>query len=199
MSNPKTVPCVPKPDSHNGWVRKCELDDYLDRHLPIPTQVVSNEEYIPLSHTKEQQAVEHRLLELGAGCTHRLGIDRRRFLRTTCGMAAAFAAMNSVFGHFFTVDAAELLEPAAAKEKKADYFIFDVQTHHVAVGHQRVDKVDVLEFRRAGATRNPALQARPPVLSDLYLENYVKEVFLDSDTSMACITGIPGRSRRQRE
>jgi uncharacterized protein len=192
MSNSKTVPSPSKPKTQNGWVRKCEVDDYLDRHLPIPTQVVSNEEYIPLPQTRQQRAVENLLLETGARNAKLLGIDRRQFFRTSCGMAAGFAAMNTVFGKFFTVDAAELFEQAAAAEKKTDYFIFDIQNHHVAVGHHLVDKVEVLEFRKAGATLNPDLRTRPAMLSDLYLENYIKEVFLDSDTAMACITGIPG-------
>jgi hypothetical protein len=127
MSNPKTVPSAKKPQTLNGWVRKCELDDYLDRHLPLPTQVVSNEEYIPLPQTREQRAVEHRLLELGALHARKLVMDRRQFFRTTMGMAAGFAALNSVFGKFFRVDAAELFESAAAAEKKTNYFIFDVQ------------------------------------------------------------------------
>ena len=56
MSNPKTLPArPPKPVPHNGWVQKCDLDAYLDRHLPIPTQVVSNEEYSPLPQTNEQK------------------------------------------------------------------------------------------------------------------------------------------------
>lgn len=192
MSNPKTEPSAAKPQSHNGWVRKCELDDYLDRHLPIPTQVVSNEEYIPLPQTTKQKAVEQRLFEVGAHSAKKLGIDRRQFFRTTCGMAAAFAALNSVFGHFFKVEAAELLDLAAVAEMKTKYFVFDVQTHHVAVGHAKAGPLDVIEFRKAGAQLNPALRGRPPVLSDLYLENYIKEVFLDSDTDVSCITGIPG-------
>ena len=192
MSNSKTLPTPAKPKSENGWVRKCDVDDYLDRHLPIPTQVVSNEEYIPLPQTRKQRAVESLLLETGARNAKLLGIDRRQFFRTSCGMAAAFAAMNTVFGRFFRVDAAELFEPDAVAANKTDYFIFDVQNHHVAVGHQKADKIDVLEFRKAGATLNPDLRTRPAVLSDLYLENYIKEVFLDSDTTMACITGIPG-------
>src|SRR5271170_123639 len=176
MSNSKTVPSPAKPQAQNGWVRKCDVDDYLDRHLPIPTQVVSNEEYIPLPQTRRQRAVENLLLETGARHAKLLGIDRRQFFRTSCGMAAAFAAMNTVFGKFFTVDAAELFEPAAVAEKKTDYFIFDIQNHHVAVGHHLVDKVEVIEFRKAGATLNPDLRTRPAVLSDLYLENYIKEV-----------------------
>src|SRR5207244_3007966 len=109
-----TTPPILKPEVHNGWVRKCELDDYLDRNLPIPTQVVSNEEIIPLPQTGRQRAVENKLLDSGATISKRLGMDRRQFFRTASGMAAAFAAMNTVFGHFFRVDAAELYDTAAA-------------------------------------------------------------------------------------
>src|SRR6516165_9043328 len=132
MRNSKTTLPVRQPQVHDGWVRKHELDDYLDRHLPIPTQVVSNEEFIPLLQTRKQRAVEDVLLEAGSRVSTRLAIDRRQFFRTACGMAAGFAAMNTVFGHFFRVDAAELYDAAAATAMKTDYFIFDVQTHHVA-------------------------------------------------------------------
>ena len=63
MSNPKTIPSPPKPVTQSGWAHKCDVDDYLDRHLPIPTQVVSNEEYYPLPQTQQQKAVEHDLFE----------------------------------------------------------------------------------------------------------------------------------------
>src|SRR5712692_2103265 len=125
MSNPKTVPNPRKPIPQSGWVHKCDLDDYLERHLPIPTQVVSNEEYYPLPQTPKQKAVEHHLLEMATRNAKKLGIDRREYLRSACGMAAAFAAMNHVFGDFFRAGAAELAEPAAAAENKVDYFIFD--------------------------------------------------------------------------
>ena len=123
MSNPKTIPSPPKPVTQSGWVHKCDVDDYLDRHLPIPTQVVSNEEYYPLPQTLQQKAVEHHLLEMATRNAKKLGIDRREFLRSACGMAAAFAAMNEVFGDFFRVEAAEMTDAAAVAERKVDYFI----------------------------------------------------------------------------
>ncbi len=118
MRNPKTLPSPPKPVPHNGWIQKCDLDDYLDRHLPIPTQVVSNEEYYPLPQTAEQKAVEHHLLEMATGRAKKLGIERRQFLRSSCGLATAFAALNQVFGDFFRVEAAEMMAPGAAAETK---------------------------------------------------------------------------------
>ncbi len=191
MSNTKTTPPVFKPESHDGWVRKCELDDYLDRNLPVPTQAVSNEEFIPLPQTKKQRAVEHRLLEVGANNAQKLGMDRRQFFGTTCGMAAAFAAMNSVFGNFFKVDAAELFDAAAATEKKTDYFIFDVQNHHASAGRHMIGPMDLFGARRGAAEFNPDLRGREPQQTDLEFLNYVKEVFLDSDTVVACVSGVP--------
>ncbi len=34
MPNPKTVPSARKPIANNGWIRKSDLDAWLDRHLP---------------------------------------------------------------------------------------------------------------------------------------------------------------------
>ena len=85
------------------WIQKCETDERL---LPVPTQIVSNEEFEPPEQTEEQRRVEHRLIELAGSASERLGVSRRSFLASTGGMAAAFLAMNSVFGEFFNVYAA---------------------------------------------------------------------------------------------
>ena len=91
MSNSKTIPSASRPQSHNGWIRKSELDEYLGRNLPIPTQAVSNEEFYPLPQTAKQRAVEYHLVQTATQNARMLGMDRRHFLRTSCGMATAFA------------------------------------------------------------------------------------------------------------
>src|SRR5687768_9448243 len=112
------------------WIQKCEVDD---RMLPVPTQIVSNEEFEPMGQTDEQRRVEHRLGELADSSSKKLGISRRSFLSSTGGMAAAFLAMNSVFGEFFNASASEMFEPLATQEKfPKKPFIFDIHTHHVA-------------------------------------------------------------------
>jgi hypothetical protein len=120
------------------WVRKSELDDRSGLGLPtIPTQIISNEEFVPPPQTENQKRVEHHLTQLADRQARRLGISRRQFLATTGGMAAAFVSMNTVFGNFFDADASEMLEVAAYDEKwPKNQFIFDVQTHHVATGRQ---------------------------------------------------------------
>ena len=75
---------------------------------PIPTRMVSNGEYMPVAQTAEQRNVEARIQELSESASKRLGIDRRRFLAGTGGMAASLLAMNEIFGRFFDVDPIEM-------------------------------------------------------------------------------------------
>jgi len=179
-----------KTNRRNRWVQKCDVGP----DLPVPTQIVSNEEFAPLPQTEDQKLVQHRLLEIADETAAKLSLSRREFLRTSGGMAAAFLAMNSVFGHVFAVDAAELFEPAATDEKfPKKPFIFDIHTHHVETGKVITDP-PLLNYRNAGAAwGNADLVGKQHVWEDLYLANYVKEMFLDSDTSMAVITGLPAK------
>ncbi len=65
---------------------------------PIPTQIVSNGEYLPPPQSETQKRVERRIFELADDNGKRLGLSRRQFMQTGCGMAAAFLAMNEVYG-----------------------------------------------------------------------------------------------------
>lgn len=173
--------------------------------MALPTRVVSNEEFVPLPQTSAQARVESLANAYAKHTASRLGLRRRDFLKTTGGMEAAFLTMNSVFGKFFDVLEVELLEAAAFTERQgAPFFIFDVQTHYVSSSYDPHDD----ETRRRGAVSKQALlglrrrakdmgvnsmlaQDRG-TLFDLSWENFVKEVFLDSDTSLALISTPPG-------
>src|SRR5712672_2289211 len=95
---------------------------------PIPTQIVSNGEYLPPPQSATQKRVEQRINALADLNGKRLGLSRRQFLRTGCGMAAAFLAMKEVYGaNVFQVDAAEAREPElmlARAQSLAGQFIF---------------------------------------------------------------------------
>ena len=108
----------------------------LHTETPIPTRLVSNEEFPPLPQTAEQRQVEHHILDAAGRLAPRLGLNRRDFLRTGSGMAASLLAMNAVFGRFFDVLPIEAAEAAAFQERSgAPYFIFDVQLHYVGAGY----------------------------------------------------------------
>ncbi len=172
---------------------------------PMPTHIVSNEEFIPPAQTPAQTRVERLIDETGELAGRRLGLSRRDFLKTTGGMAAALLAMNSVFGRFFDVLDVELVEAAAFDERNGvPFFIFDVQTHYVSAGYDPTDaeasrkgavtKQGLLGLRRRAreAGMNPKLAGDRGTLVDLSWENFVKEVFLDSETSLGLISTPPG-------
>src|SRR5437763_10982848 len=63
---------------------------------PVPTQIVSSDEYLPVPQTERQREVEARLREMSERLAKRQGLSRRRFFQTASGMAASFVAMNQV-------------------------------------------------------------------------------------------------------
>lgn len=169
------------------WIRKNRKDRMIDRCTPIPTQIVSNEEFVPMPQTEDQRRVESRINELADQYARRLGMSRRAFLQTSGGMAAAFMAMNDVFGPVFRVAEAEALEPSAIREmwpKKE--FILDGQTHHVK---DSMAGPTVFRSLTGKFGLNPALAGIAPAPDSLHRANYVKEMFFDSDTVMCCISG----------
>ncbi len=173
------------------WVRQCDVDD--DRS-PVPTRIASNEEFIPPPPTPEQRAVAERVRDLSAASARALGVDRRAFLRTGAGMAAGLLAMNEVFGPYYEVSAAETKDPEAFAEKwPKDQFIFDIQTHHVDVSKKWYD--DTEDGKRVAAFFRMLRRGKTieDTLDQLNRVHYVKELFGDSDTVMAVISGVPSR------
>src|SRR5262249_26903736 len=171
------------------WIRKWRHDAENDGWSPLPTRVVSNEEYVPLPQTSEQRRVATLLDGMARRTARRLGVSRRQFLGSSAGMASAFVALNTVFGRFFEVDPVEAIESAAADERTPPpQFVFDVQTHHVAAPRRFPW---LLGLRKLGRPWNRELEKDRGTMEDLYLDNYVKEIFLDSETAVAVISGIP--------
>jgi predicted TIM-barrel fold metal-dependent hydrolase len=172
---------------------------------PLPTRLVSNEEFNPLPPTAAQRRVEQEIARQAAQLSRRLGVSRRSFLRSTGGMAAAFLAMNQVFGEFFAVSPVEAAEPAAFRQLRGPSpFIIDLQTHYVSRGYDpqnaeakrkgAVAKLQLLGLRKKARASgvNPALASDRGSIQDLDWENFVKEVFLDSETAIGLISTPPG-------
>src|SRR5262249_15847235 len=114
------------------WIPKALRDLKKGVDSPMPTQAVSNEEFIPRPQTQTQKHVEQLIGELSEVRARKLGISRRNFMRTSMGMATCFLASNLAFGkNYWDVDDVETWEPAAYDEKwpKSEYFIVDVQSH----------------------------------------------------------------------
>ena len=65
---------------------------------PIPTRVVSSDEFAPIPQTERQREVEARIKSMADEIGGKQNRSRRSFLATASGMAAAFLAMNEVYG-----------------------------------------------------------------------------------------------------
>jgi uncharacterized protein len=158
---------------------------------PIPTQCVSSDEYMACPQTEKQREYQARVMEYGAELARKQGVSRRTFFKSAAGMAAAFVAMNDTYGPLFAVSRAEAATPDMANERaKAlkGQFIMDMHTHFLR------DDTPIKTFIAQRATVgklgwNPSLGEKEQTIDDLKFPNYFKEVFLDSDTKMACISG----------
>lgn len=172
--------------------------ELLPHRTPIPTQIVSSDEYTPPPQSERQKEVETRLLAMADELGGRQGLSRRAFFQTAAGMAAGFVALNETFGAVFDASRAEAATPDMAQERAAalkDQFIMDMHTHFLR------DDTRLENFVRSReavgkAGWNPALVGKPQTLEDLKFNNYFKEIYLDSDTKIALISSSPSEIPR---
>ena len=158
---------------------------------PIPTQFVSSDEFPPGAQTPKQREVEARIKALGNTLARHQGMTRRRFFKTAAGMAAAFVAMNDVYGPLFSVSSAEAASPDLANDRAralAGQFIMDMHTHFLR-DDTRLEGFVRQREAVGKAGWNPALAGKPQTIDDLKFANYFKEIYFDSDTKVALISG----------
>jgi predicted TIM-barrel fold metal-dependent hydrolase len=162
---------------------------------PIPVQFVSSDEYMPGPQSPQQKEFEARIKEMGAKLAKKHGMTRRKFFKTAGGMAAAFAAMNEVHAKnshpLYEVDRNEATDLDVAQARAdglKNQFVMDMHTHFLREGTPI--KNFIVQREAVGkAGWNPALKEKPQTIQDLMFPNYFKEIFLDSDTKVALISG----------
>jgi uncharacterized protein len=175
-----------------------ELDQLLPAEeaafpSPIPTQIVSSDEYFPQPQSAQQKQVEARLVAMADDLAKRQGLSRRRFFQTAAGMAASFVAMNQVYGPLFAVSEAEAATPELAEQRAqamAGQFVMDTHTHFLRDDTRLTGFVNM----RAAVGKsgwNQQIGDKPQTIADLKFDNYFKEIYLDSDTKVALITNSP--------
>ena len=136
------------------WIRKKQRDIKKGVDSPVPTQVVSNEEFIPRPQTPQQagRAPDRRD---GRGEREEARHGPPRLHGQLHGPGHLLPRHQHGLRHnYWDVDEAETLEPAATDEKwpKGEYFIIDVQAHFtngVALG-----------FRNDGVRQEHGLQSQ---------------------------------------
>jgi predicted TIM-barrel fold metal-dependent hydrolase len=205
-------------DDHT-WLdnhQQAECERAHESHIfpsPVPTRMISNGEYMPAPQTEKQKQVEARIDQLSAAASRKLGMDRRRFLASSGGMAAAFLAMNEVFGRFFHVDPIEMFEPEAYAQSGTprDLFVFDDQLHLVR-GSQGSAGMALRALSQGPSSGrpnnpdnprnlpdehgdpwgvwNPALVGLPNKTENFLITQFIKDVYLDSQVNIALLSNV---------
>ena len=160
---------------------------------PVPTQIVSSDEYLPVPQTEKQREVEARLIAMSDQLARRQGVSRRRFFQTAAGMAASFVALDQVFGPLFDASEAEAATPDMADARAnalSGQMVIDGHTHFLR------DDTRLMGFVKAREAVgqwgwNKALSGKQQTIDDLKYGNYVKEIYMDSDTKVALLSNSP--------
>jgi uncharacterized protein len=194
---------------------RCERADIGKPRTPVPTQMVSNGEYMPLPQSRQQQLVEARVHALAAEASDKLGVSRRHFLTTSGGMAASFLAMNEIYGAYFDVDSKSLLFPDAyaASGPPSNLFVFDDQLHMVrgsrygaaaplralAQGPSSTfSKTNPMNPRGVADEHgdtwgvwNRELVGLPNSPENFLITQFIKDVYLDSQVNVGLLSNVP--------
>ncbi len=171
----------------------------------------NGETFQPLG--RRERELERTILQRADEKARRLGLERREFLASTMGMATTLAIVNACGDETSTAsggggaagsggeagssgDGGYQVPDAATEDADAacdlldtsDYFIFDVQTHHVNPNGS---------WRQTYAAFESFLAILPQAGCGLgtvdcfSFEQYVEQVFINSDTAVAVLSGVP--------
>lgn len=182
--------------------RNLEPDDPDGLRLPIKIDTTSNGEFLPVPLSSANRAGNRLALENATANARRTGQNRRRFLTSSAGAATTLLAMNTAnaaagrTGGFFSLpEEAALDEQLAAAALGGDEFIFDVQGHYVDPYGSWLKQVP--EFARPFSQLPKAdCDLNYPGDPTSYLDclgpkEFVKDVFLDSDTDLMVLSFVP--------
>ncbi len=170
--------------------------------LPIKIDTTSNGEYepMPLSATNiKANALAH---EKATEHARHKAVDRRSFLISSCGVASTLLAINQAnaaagkLGGFYQVSPQSALDLyQAAEEVEGNEFIFDVQGHYVNPNGAWLQLVPENARPFAGMEKASCELAAQPgnrsYLNCLSADEFIKDVFFDSDTHIMVLSFVP--------
>jgi hypothetical protein len=176
--------------------------DPLGTRLPIKLDTTSNGEFVPVPLSPANRMANRLAQEAASRNAKRLALGRRDFLVSACGAASTLLAFNAAnaaagrSGGFFDLHAEAALEPALAESTLAgDEFIFDVQGHYVdpTEAWLKVAPESAFSFAAKGSCALNDRKGPRSHLACLTSEEFIKDVFLDSDTDMMVLSFVPAR------
>jgi hypothetical protein len=168
--------------------------------MPLYAGPISNGEFVPAPSSNQDHNTNSLIREKIDEAVRRTGIDRRRFLQGAGAVAAALTVFESAAcgspsaqkvgkgGTFKVPPPTEAQACQALLVDEAD-FIFDVHTHHVMPNGPWVQNAPETVGLVSGML--PSGCADNPRLDCVDRANYLHDLFLSSDTTMAVLSDVP--------
>ena len=199
----------------------------LDENLPIDVTPYSNGEFIPPPPTEKQKLIMRLANEESERLRRKMGMSRRKFVRTAAAYSVGLWAINQVglrFGNEAHADNTETTDACdlewegasgiATLENLPGEFVFDIQSHHIdANGLWRVRNPAFHAFFATVWSQSGPLGGTPGVrpdgtirgfgageldpIANLSRFHYVKELYLDSATTMTVLSAVPSSPENQ--
>ena len=184
------------------------LNDPEGKLLPVKIDAASNGEFEPIALEPVHHLARRVALDAAGENAKRLGVDRRTFLVSSCGVATTLMGMNAAYaaqgprGGFFELPREAALDPYAARSAvDGAEFIFDVQGHFVNPSGAWTKRLPPaarpLQFPKTQACGPSKGPGTLDYLQCIGADEFVKDVFLDSDTDLMVLSFVP--STRQGE
>lgn len=174
-------------------MKKSQADGPIES--PVSFHAGSNGELAPPPITEAERRAAERYRRIVDDNARRLGASRRDFVTSACGTAAALLVINQTFGcgskgGSYAVDPASTVDrDAACARLGGSDFIFDVHTHHVATDRDW-EAENFLGRAMRGDPQGSCGEANK--LACWSAQHFIRELFVKSETSVACLTLFPG-------
>lgn len=178
------------------------FEDTDGLRLPIKLDTTSNGEYLPLA-LRDEHIAANRLAHTNASDNaKRTAVGRRQFLVSASGAAATLLAFNSAYaesgktGGFYDIEKTAAFDVAEAEATFAKTnFILDVQGHFVNPEGAWLEDLPATAKPLSGLPKAScdlgSLAGDRSYLNCLNSDEFVKDVFLDSDTDIMVLSFVP--------
>jgi predicted TIM-barrel fold metal-dependent hydrolase len=171
--------------------------------LPVKLDTTTNGEFSPIALSPVHHEACHTAFTAACDNAKRLGLDRRGFLVSACGVATTLLGMNAAYakhgltGGFYELPTEAALDLYAARSAvDGREFIFDVQGHFVNPSGAWLKRLPKGARPLGFATSRGECKVHDGPGDFDYLrcvgpEQFVKDVFMDSDTDLMVLSFVP--------
>lgn len=173
--------------------RRKKSDPETTPRSPIAFVPCSNGEYSPRTPTPRDLRAYERFLQVVEEKHRRLGVSRREFAQSACGVASALLVMNEVYGCSSDRRGPARPDTAGSSGSDAGYGVTPEMTEDAGLACERLLR-DNFVF---DVQLHPPNPLAPWTDRDLPMDadTFMRAAFVDSETSVGVLSGVPDTRR----